>query len=252
MMSDYESEIVSNIYETAVSSAPPEYTPAVPASNVPVQSYFKHVSPQPPMYKGPPATQTWSDPTVAPQSQQSAIMPQNMDPSVPFFQTFLKGQPKALGILLIVAAILEIALGIALAFLILSYTLLSGIPFWGPVFYIIAGSLTLAAQTKPNICFLKGSLSLNIISSLFSMVAVILNCIDLAILQCYLYSYFYQGYYFDDYEGLSLCQQKLVFVIQNDAGRAVNPGAFPVPVTNTYTQPPPVPPPTYPFNVFKA
>ncbi|XP_073453767.1 membrane-spanning 4-domains subfamily A member 8-like [Aquarana catesbeiana] len=201
-----------------------------------------------------------------------------------------------LQILVIVAAILEIALGIALAFLVLGATLLSGIPFWGPVFYIIAGSLTLAALTKPNICLIKGSLSLNIISSIFSMIAVILNIIDLATMQCYLYSYYYYGYYYNDYAALSLCQQKLdggyavlslllvinlllfcvtvstsvfecrslskvqpghpvnqVFVIQNDAGRAMNPGAFPFPVTTTYAQPSPAPPPTYPypFNVVK-
>ncbi|PIO15456.1 hypothetical protein AB205_0132820, partial [Aquarana catesbeiana] len=134
MMSDYASEGLPHTYESPISSTPPEFSSAVPASNVPVASNYKNVRPQAPMYNGPPTTQTWSVPTVATQSQLTAIIPQNKDPSLPFFQTFLKGKPKALGILVIVAAILEIGLGIGLAFLALTFTLLSGIPFWGAVF----------------------------------------------------------------------------------------------------------------------
>ncbi|XP_077310747.1 membrane-spanning 4-domains subfamily A member 8-like isoform X1 [Lithobates pipiens] len=269
----------SNIYENPMSTAPPEFSSAVPPSHMP---YYKNASPQPPAYYNPPTTQTWSVPTVTTQSQVSTIIPQNLDPSLPFFQTFLKGKPKALGILVIVVAILEIGLGIALAFLVVGATLLSGIPFWGPVFYIIAGSLTVAAQTKPNICLIKGSLSLNIFSSIFSMIAVILNIIDLATLRCYIYTYNYYSYY-SYYEALQLCRQSLdagyavlslllvinvllfcvtvstsvfdcrslykvqpghsitqMFVIKNDAV-LMNPGAIPVPVPTTYAQPPPAP-----------
>ncbi|XP_077310750.1 membrane-spanning 4-domains subfamily A member 8-like isoform X2 [Lithobates pipiens] len=232
----------SNIYENPMSTAPPEFSSAVPPSHMP---YYKNASPQPPAYYNPPTTQTWSVPTVTTQSQVSTIIPQNLDPSLPFFQTFLKGKPKALG-------------------------------------YIIAGSLTVAAQTKPNICLIKGSLSLNIFSSIFSMIAVILNIIDLATLRCYIYTYNYYSYY-SYYEALQLCRQSLdagyavlslllvinvllfcvtvstsvfdcrslykvqpghsitqMFVIKNDAV-LMNPGAIPVPVPTTYAQPPPAP-----------
>ncbi|XP_040176990.1 membrane-spanning 4-domains subfamily A member 4D-like [Rana temporaria] len=192
MMSDPASEGAPHTYESLLSGNPS----AAPASNVPAPSYFQNVNPQPPMH---PTPQIWSVPT---------IIPQNRDPSSPFFQKFLKGKPKVLGSLVIVAAILEIGLGIALVFTVFGFTLISGIPFWGPVFYIIAGSLTLAAQTKPNICLIKGSLTLNIISSIFSMIAVILNIADLATLRCYIYSYSYYSYYSYN-EALKQCQQAL-------------------------------------------
>ncbi|XP_040177017.1 membrane-spanning 4-domains subfamily A member 4A-like [Rana temporaria] len=217
MMSDPASECVPPRYETLMSSTPSAVPSAVPVSNVPVASFFQNVSPPPPTFYIPPSTQTWSVPTGAPQWQLSAIIPQNMEPSAPFFQTFLKGKPKALGILVIVAAILEIGLGIALCFTLFTITLPSGISFWGPVFYIIAGSLTLGAQKKPNICLIKGSLGLNIISSIFSMVALILNIVDLGILQCYSYGYYYYNYNYNsnsnyDYyynEAQKKCQQQL-------------------------------------------
>ncbi|XP_077310746.1 membrane-spanning 4-domains subfamily A member 4A-like [Lithobates pipiens] len=210
MMSDPASKCVPPHYNTLMSSTPSAVPSVVPASNVPMASFFQNVSPPPPTFYIPSSTQALSVPTVAPQWRLSTIIPQNMDPSSPFFQSFLKGKPKALGILVIVAAILEIGLGIALAFTEINITLPSGIPFWGPVFYIIAASLTLAAQKKPNICLIKGSLSLNIISSIFSMVAVILNIVDLATLRCYRYNYYYSnGYYHNDYEAQRQCENKL-------------------------------------------
>ncbi|XP_073453235.1 membrane-spanning 4-domains subfamily A member 8-like isoform X2 [Aquarana catesbeiana] len=70
-----------------------------------------------------------------------------------FYEAFLKGKPKSLGSLVIIVAILEIALGIISFFIgngiITFYSFTS---FWCPVFYIIAGSLTVAAQPKPNLC----------------------------------------------------------------------------------------------------
>ncbi|XP_040176988.1 membrane-spanning 4-domains subfamily A member 8-like [Rana temporaria] len=214
MMSNPVNEGASPLYDNATNSNPF----AVPASNVHVASFFQSVNPPPPYYV-PPSTHTRSVPTVAPQWYPSTIIPQNINPSLPFFQTFLMGKPKALGILVIVAAILEIGLGIALGFTLFTITLPSGIPFWGPVFYIIAGSLTIAAQTKPNTCLIRGSLGLNIVSSIFNMIAVILNIVDFLIIQCYFsnYSYYnsyYDGYYsyYDygnyNYNAYYLCQQK--------------------------------------------
>ncbi|XP_073453270.1 membrane-spanning 4-domains subfamily A member 4A-like [Aquarana catesbeiana] len=208
MMSDLASEC-----ETLINGTPSAVPSAVPASNVPVASFFQNISPPPPTFYIPPSTQALSVPTVAPQWWLSAIIPQKIDPSLPFFQTFLKGKPKALGTLVILAAILEIGLGIASVFTSFTITFLSGIPFWGPVLYIIAASLILAAQKKPNICLIKGSLSLNIISSISSMVAVILNIADLATLGCYIYGcgygYYSNGYNNNYYETQRLCQQEL-------------------------------------------
>lgn len=100
-----------------------------------------------------------------------------------FYEAFLKGKPKSLGSLVIIVAILEIALGI-ISFFIGNgiFTFYSFTSFWCPVFYIIAGSLTVAAQPKPNLCLIQGSLAMNIISFIFSLAATILNAIDLSLI----------------------------------------------------------------------
>ncbi|XP_077310760.1 membrane-spanning 4-domains subfamily A member 4A-like [Lithobates pipiens] len=102
--------------------------------------------------------------------------------SLLFHQTFLKGKPKALGIVLIVSGILEFVLGIASIYTGALYSLLSGIDFWGAIVYIIAGALTMVAGTNPNICMIRGSLAMNIITAIFSFIAFILVCADLAAL----------------------------------------------------------------------
>lgn len=285
MMSHAASEGVPPRYETLVSNTPS----AVPVPNAPVVPSVQSFNSPPPMYYVSPSTQTRSVPIVAQQWHPSTTVSQNINTCLPFFQTFLKGKPKALGILVIVAAILEIGLGIALLYTAPTITLPSGIPFWGSVAYIIAGSLTISAQKKPSTCLIRGSLGLNIVSSIFSITAVILNIVDFIIITfnyCYYYGD-YDGYYNNNY--YSLCQQKhngayavislllvinlllfcvtvstsafgcrslskeqsvtQVFVIQNDVVLGRNPGA--IAVTNTYTQPPLQPPP-YTVNVVKA
>ncbi|CAJ0931568.1 unnamed protein product [Ranitomeya imitator] len=88
-------------------------------------------------------------------------------------------------IVLILAAILQVMVGIGLIFTTFSVSLPSGIPFWGPIIYIIAGSLTIAAQAKPSICLIKGSLSMNILTITFSVIGLVLTCVDLGIIWCY-------------------------------------------------------------------
>ncbi|XP_056385952.1 membrane-spanning 4-domains subfamily A member 8-like isoform X2 [Hyla sarda] len=163
---------------------------AVPNWNTQVPPFLQNAPPPFPAYNAAPSAQMWTIPTVAPQYSLATVVAPNTDPSSPFYQTFLKGKPRALGIVLIVSAILEIALGITLIFTIFTITLPSGIVFWGSIFYIIAGSLTIAAHAKPSLCLVKGSLSLNIISSITSIVAIILTIVDLGTTYCY--------YYWDD------------------------------------------------------
>ncbi|KAM5140486.1 membrane-spanning 4-domains subfamily A member 4A-like [Mantella aurantiaca] len=174
-------------YQTIVTGTPS----AVPVPNVHIASSVQNINPSPPVYYVPPSNQAWSVPHVVPQWNLSTIIPPNEDQSLAFFQTFLKGKPKPLGILVICASILEIALGIGLTFTSYTITTPSGISFWGPVFCIIAGSLTIGAQAKPNDCLIRGSLSLNIISCIFSAVALILNAVDLGTIYLYGPSYYY-------------------------------------------------------------
>ncbi|XP_063819445.1 membrane-spanning 4-domains subfamily A member 4D-like [Pseudophryne corroboree] len=168
---------------------------------------YQNVNPRSLECKVPPATETFTVPPELLQWNLAAVVPQNIDSSSSFFRTFVKGKPKALGIVLIVSAILQIALGIGLFFIPHFLSLYSGIPFWGSVFYIIAGSLTIAAQAKPSICLVKGSLSMNIISTMVTLVVLILSGIDLAVIDC---GYFYSPNGRDNPYLYRRCQLQLI------------------------------------------
>ncbi|XP_040176960.1 membrane-spanning 4-domains subfamily A member 4D-like isoform X1 [Rana temporaria] len=131
------------------------------------------VQPLPPGYPGSPAMPPATFPATPQDTRLAAL-----------HKTFLKGKPYALGIVLIVTSILEIAFGISVCFLMTPPSLLSGILFWGPIFYIIAGSLSISAYKKPSVCKIKGALSLNIITSIFSMITIVLNIIDFSVVKC--------------------------------------------------------------------
>ncbi|XP_073414892.1 membrane-spanning 4-domains subfamily A member 4D-like [Dendrobates tinctorius] len=245
-----------------------ETIPTAPPHSFPLY----HVPPVPPGYTGPSDAQMWKVPTVAPQWSFAAVIPQITESSA-FYKTFLKGKPKALGIVLILAAILQVMVGIGLIFTTFSVSLPSGIPFWGPIIYIIAGSLTIAAQAKPSTCLIKGSLSMNILTITFSVIGLVLTCVDLGIIWCYprrlCRSRIIGGYLIDSIlivtnlllfclsislsvfgcralnHASSIVPQ--VFVIQNDVVISMPPSVFSASApTFPHTQPPPpASPPPY-------
>ncbi|KAM9325075.1 membrane-spanning 4-domains subfamily A member 4D-like [Gastrophryne carolinensis] len=172
-------------YEALPNEVPAE---APAAYSTPAQ-FNVHMAPL--GYNVPPAPQMWKVPTVAPQWSVAAVVPQITEASA-FYQTFLRAKPKALGIVIILAAVIQIALGIGLIFTTFSISLPSGIPFWGPIFYIIAGSLTVAAKVKPNVCLVKGSLALNIVTSIFTFIGLILTCVDFTIIWCFNHQFCYR------------------------------------------------------------
>ncbi|KAM9325077.1 membrane-spanning 4-domains subfamily A member 8-like [Gastrophryne carolinensis] len=159
-------------------------------------SYW-NAPPGAPGYNVPQNVQMWNVP--AQQGNFAAPQPGNapvtiipaMAQSQAFHQKFLEGKPKALGIVLIIVGILHIGLGIGLGFTASATAFISGIPFWGAVFYIVAGSLSIAAVNKPSMCLIQGSLGLSIVISIFSVLGIILNIVD--------YFVYYYCYSYDDY-----------------------------------------------------
>ncbi|XP_012884451.1 PREDICTED: membrane-spanning 4-domains subfamily A member 12 [Dipodomys ordii] len=62
-----------------------------------------------------------------------------------------------------------------------SLTFLSGYPFWGGLCFIISGSLSVSASKEFSPCLIKGSLGMNIVSSIFTIFGIILFLVDLII-----------------------------------------------------------------------
>uniref|UniRef100_A0AAY4DZJ8 Uncharacterized protein n=1 Tax=Denticeps clupeoides TaxID=299321 RepID=A0AAY4DZJ8_9TELE len=92
---------------------------------------------------------------------------------------FLKGEPKALGVKTISfrGAVLTVLHPVSEG-----VVLYSGIMFWGAIIYIIAGSLSVAAEKNLNQCLVKASLGMNIVSSIVAGTAIILHSVDFIIL----------------------------------------------------------------------
>ncbi|XP_078509122.1 membrane-spanning 4-domains subfamily A member 4A-like [Lissotriton helveticus] len=116
-------------------------------------------------------------------------------------QRFIKGEPKALGVAQILIGLMQIILGIILAIsmrAIFTISVIVGIPFWAGIFFIISGSLSTAAERNRNICLVKGSLGMNIISSIAAFLGFIFYAIDLGI--CSIYGWFSEGEHGGMYE----------------------------------------------------
>ncbi|XP_077697180.1 membrane-spanning 4-domains subfamily A member 12-like isoform X2 [Eretmochelys imbricata] len=97
-------------------------------------------------------------------------------------EKFYKGEPLALGITQILVGAVQVAVGMVMA-MINSYlwilALTVHVPLWSGLLYIISGSISVAAAKNPKIPLVKGSLGMNIISSLLAGCAMILYLISL-------------------------------------------------------------------------
>ncbi|XP_073451324.1 membrane-spanning 4-domains subfamily A member 8-like [Aquarana catesbeiana] len=184
----------NNNFEQSNPAAPPpaqwNVPPGVPGYNLSPNPQMWHATNALPWNSS--APQQWNNPMIT-------VIPQ-MIQSTTFHQEFLKGKPKILGIILILVGIAHIGMGIGLFYTLSLAPVYSGIPFWGAIFNIIAGSLSVAAVSKPSMCLIKGSLSLSIIISISSVIGLILNIVDYFTRYCYdPYSYYYYICY--DYGG---------------------------------------------------
>uniref|UniRef100_A0A4X2JY82 Uncharacterized protein n=2 Tax=Vombatus ursinus TaxID=29139 RepID=A0A4X2JY82_VOMUR len=88
-------------------------------------------------------------------------------------EKFLIGEPKALGVVQIMIGLINFSLGILLDLIFhkqlgLHFLFYSGYTFWGPAFFILSGSLSIAAENRTTKGMVESSLGLNIVSAIVS------------------------------------------------------------------------------------
>ncbi|XP_007994996.1 membrane-spanning 4-domains subfamily A member 12 isoform X1 [Chlorocebus sabaeus] len=101
-----------------------------------------------------------------------------------------KEEAKALGVIQIIVGLMHLGFGIILCLTSFSYrgvlgfastAVIGGYPFWGGLSFIISGSLSVSASKELSSCLVKGSLGMNIVSSIFAFIGVILLVVDMCI-----------------------------------------------------------------------
>ncbi|XP_051746592.1 membrane-spanning 4-domains subfamily A member 4A-like [Ctenopharyngodon idella] len=99
-------------------------------------------------------------------------------------QAFMKGKPKALGIVQIITGLLSILFGIMAGITFPSFSFIIGFPFWGSAIYITAGSLSVAAKNKlassSSLCLVKGSLGMNIVAIFTAGLSIVAFLVELS------------------------------------------------------------------------
>ncbi|XP_008069126.1 membrane-spanning 4-domains subfamily A member 12 [Carlito syrichta] len=131
-----------------------------------------------------------TSPGVLAGSQLGQATTQTINPSTQTAAINFKEEAKTLGAIQIVIGLMHIGFGIILGLLSFSIgqslgfastAFLGGYPFWGGLSFIISGSLCVSASKEFSLCLIKGSLGMNIVSSIFAIIGVILLVVDMSI-----------------------------------------------------------------------
>ncbi|XP_055469778.1 membrane-spanning 4-domains subfamily A member 4D-like [Psammomys obesus] len=100
-------------------------------------------------------------------------------------EKFMKGEPKVLGAVQVMIALINLSIGIILICTSLRdippISLILGVPAWGPLMFIISGSLSIAAAIKPTKRLVTVSLVFNTISAVLAITASIMSVVSVVV-----------------------------------------------------------------------
>ncbi|XP_075135965.1 membrane-spanning 4-domains subfamily A member 4A-like isoform X1 [Leptodactylus fuscus] len=125
---------------------------------------------------------TKTDQRNGPERQQSFNTPASLPKPI---ATFYSGEPELLGTTQIFAGIILLSLGLLITIVFtqttyyIGFAILTGIPLWPGVLFIISGSLSVSASVKPTVGKIKSSLVMNILGAVAAALGIMFTAFEI-------------------------------------------------------------------------
>uniref|UniRef100_A0ABI8AM72 Membrane spanning 4-domains A15 n=1 Tax=Felis catus TaxID=9685 RepID=A0ABI8AM72_FELCA len=130
----------------------------------------------------PPGVMQFEEPPLGAQTPR-ATQPPDLRPTET--ETFLTGEPKALGTVQILIGLIHLGFGSVLLMVRRGHVgmlfIEGGVPFWGGACFVISGSLSVAAEKSHTSCLVRSSLGTNILSAVAAFAGTAILLMDFGV-----------------------------------------------------------------------